>query len=558
MIAVILSWILLLMVFLSFGEMAVRLWNNITKHKDSYSTTDKFWIGICLIGTILLYISIFAPLNIWVLIGITGLALAYWTWNRDTLKGCFARMKDIFISFSLLEKAIFGLIFVAILIYSLSTPLIYDEGLYHLQTMQWTEKYGAIWGLGNVHGRLGFNSSFLLLSTAFNYVLPKELLFFSINSLCLFVFAVWLLRQIAKSNTIARMAILSLVLLVSLFSLGVNAASTSTDILPNILIMYLLLNCALNKNQIGSNMLAVAFLSIFCITLKLSSVVVLLVTVACLLVLYKKGDKRTVGAILGLGVIVAVPWLVRFVILTGYLVYPFPAIDIFSVDWKIPIDMVIYEKDIAYAWARIRGEDAQTVLNMSFGEWFPIWVQNLSYYNLGLYLSAAASPILLIITKSYRNLSITLAWAIAMMGVIFGLMTAPDFRFGLGFVVCAGVIPLLNISSIPNFPILKTIIKTGLSISILGIMYIAYSQVSTYHHISENTTWTLFYKPEDIGLIQKKKDIRFDEYKLNSTSLFVPQETNQCFDHTVPCAPYYNSNLEMRGNRVEDGFRIKK
>lgn len=555
MIIVILSWTILFLVFLSFGEGTVCLWNRITKQTDCYALVDKFWIGICSVGTILLLVSIFFPLNIVVLSVLLLISLL----NIRSVKGYAVLLKEQLSRFSLFEKVLVALVLVAVLLYSLSTPLIYDEGLYHLQTMQWNEKFSTVLGLGNVHGRLGFNSSFLLLSTVFNYHPSVLFTAFTINSLALFVFAVWLLGQIATSKDIVKSVVLSFVLLIALFSLGANVSSTSTDILPNILIMYLLLNWALDKDYVQDKILVLAFLSLFCITLKLSSAAVLLVAAVCLIALYKKREKRTALAVVALGCIVFTAWIIRFVMLTGYIVYPFPAIDIFSVDWKIPLEMVVYEKDIAYAWARIPDMEAKEVLAMNFTEWFPIWLKNLSYYNLVLYLLAFLAPILLIVTKSYHRINIGLTSAIALAGVIFGLLTAPDFRFGLGFIVCAGVIPFLGICKTTVWQLPRLAIRGGLAICLLGITYIAYSQVANYQKISDNTSWSsLIIEPQSTNLLKDKASVSFDEYRLNGVSLFVPQGTNQCFDQPVPCAPYYNNNLEMRGIHIQDGFKIKK
>lgn len=42
-------------------------------------------------------------------------------------------------------------------------PTVYDTSLYHNQAIQWIEKFGVVKGLGNLHNRLAYNSSFFAL-----------------------------------------------------------------------------------------------------------------------------------------------------------------------------------------------------------------------------------------------------------------------------------------------------------------------------------------------------------------------------------------------------------
>jgi hypothetical protein len=61
-----------------------------------------------------------------------------------------------------------GLFLAVILIQVIKTPFGYDAGLYHAQTIQWFAEYKAIFGLGNLHGNLAFNSNFHLLAAFFS------------------------------------------------------------------------------------------------------------------------------------------------------------------------------------------------------------------------------------------------------------------------------------------------------------------------------------------------------------------------------------------------------
>lgn len=560
MLAVIISWIMLFMVFLAFGEIGIMIWNKIAKQDKQYSVIDKLWLGLSIIGSLLLYVSLLIPVNIIVLLAFLLITFAFLCVKKRLLSLIVNKIKGITSELTHLEKTIFACIFITTLIYALSAPLIYDEGLYHLQSMQWSEKYKAIVGLGNLHGRLGFNSSFLLLSTLFNYHPSVYDPFFTINSFALLIFSFWLLGLLIRSQSILQKSTLIFILILSIFTLGANVSSSSTDVLVNILILYLLVNWAFQKDYHLQKPLMIFLIIPFCVTLKLSSGVMLLALLLCGFALFNdKGKRKSIIPLILIGVLVAIPWLARFIIQTGYLVYPFPSIDIFSVDWKIPLEMAVEEKISAYAWARIPDMDVNEVVQMPLLKWLPIWIKNLSLYKLCIYIIALLSPLLLIFNLHLRNKKhIIKPWLVAYIGILFSFFTAPDFRFSFGFVIFAACIPFLTTESRIKFPKSNIIFNSILLFSLIGLSYIALSQINTYQNNTDNNTASLLLKPLPVNTLKNRGNIQFDEYKIKNTFIFVPRGTNQCFDQELPCIPYQNTNLELRGNDIKDGFRIKK
>lgn len=561
MLTVIALWIVLSVVFLAFGEIAIMIWCRLTKEKDSHSIFDKYWVGMSFLGALLLYVSLFVPLNIWALISILAISFGYWLINIPALKKLCRLISNSINRLSYVEKTIFALAAIALLIYSLSVPLSYDAGLYHLQSMLWSEKFSIVTGLGNLHGRLGFNSSFFLLSTALQYHPEIYEPFFCINSSALLTLSFWIIYQTTKVKNIGIKLVLAFVLFISTFTFGTELSSSSTDVLPNILAIYLLLSITLAPKDLLKRAFTISLIASFCLTLKLSSVAILLLIVLILFIAYKQKRGKLIIPILLVGVFIAIPWLTRFVLLTGYLIYPFPAIDLFSVDWKIPIEMVTFELESAYSWARIPGMDPHTVLAMTLSEWVPIWWGNLSLYKKLLYCFAIVSPLMLIFYKFYQQKTQILIWAIAFIGVMYGLATAPDLRFSFGFIACSIAIPAIALlSNIKKFAprLEKGVIFVLLTIQLIFLTYIAGSQVLFYQKHSAMPLVHLLYKPQPVTMIKSVRGIKFEEYKLGEYTIYKPIAVDQCYDQDIPCTPYYNSNLELRGTKLKDGFRIKK
>lgn len=566
MLAILCSWIIITVVFLAFGEMLGFVWNKVVRKNTSFSFYDTFWLGLCAVGAISCIISLFLPVSIYVLISFVVISVIYWLINKKKLVSYLRQGQKGFSNLSKWNKAGILLVLSVILIYSLSIPYkhLYDPFLYHLQSLMWTEQYSVVPGLGNLHGRLAFNSNYLLLSTLFSYHPDYYMPVFALSGLCLIVFSCWLIAKMDKLKSDISSIILYLALFIFIFIFRHNISTTSTDLLAGIFVLYIVLGLAL-RNSKDHKMFVLCVMSVFCITLKLSAAPVLLIALFALIYFIRNKNFKPVYLLLVVGSVIIIPWCVRFIILSGYLVYPFPAIDLFSVDWKIPEAMVTAEKNAAYAWAKIQNVDAETVLAMPFYEWIPRWASAQSLLTLCLFVLAFISPIVVLIRKNFfkKNTLLLIAWIVALCGVFFGFFTAPDIRFSLGFILSAICIPLLLTSFIINKFISLfykgiRIVRSGLILlGSLLLLSLGVRQLFHYKTADENL-FTFVIKPQSVSDVEKAKNIRYDEIDLNGLTIYVPAKGDQCFEQCLPCAPYFNDRLEMRGETLQDGFRMKK
>lgn len=564
MLVILCSWIIIAVVFLAFGEMLGSVWNKVVKKPASFSFYDIFWLGLCAVGTVSCIVSLFLPVSIYVLISCVVVSVIYWLLNRNKLVLYCKKVYKGFLGLSKWNKAGILLIFSVILIYSLSIPYthLYDPFLYHLQSLMWTEQYSVVPGLGNLHGRLAFNSNYLLLSTLFSYHPDYYMPVFGLSGLCLIVFSCWLIVKMDRLKSDISSIVLYLALFVFIFIFRHNISTTSTDLVAGIFVLYIILGLALSNNK-DHKMFVLCIMSVFCITLKLSAAPVLLISLFTLIYFIRKKTSKPVSLLLAIGSIIIIPWCVRFVYLSGYLVYPFPAIDLFSVDWKIPEAMVTAEKNAAYAWAKIQNVDTETVLAMPFYAWIPRWIPYQSLLTLCLFVLAFISPVIVLIRNKFfkKNTLFLTAWSIAFCGILFGFFTAPDIRFILGFALSAICLPLLLTSFIVNkfislFYKRLGIIRSGLillgSLFLLGL---GIRQLAHYKDVDENL-FIFAIKPQSISNIEEAKENRYNEIELNGLIIYVPMEGDQCFEQCLPCTPYFNDRLELRGETLQDGFRV--
>ena len=74
------------------------------------------------------------------------------------LKGEIRKQEALTFSWIYLVLLVITTIWIAIL--SMSSPTIFDDGLYHFNSIRWLNEYPIVLGLGNLHSRLAFNQSF--------------------------------------------------------------------------------------------------------------------------------------------------------------------------------------------------------------------------------------------------------------------------------------------------------------------------------------------------------------------------------------------------------------
>jgi hypothetical protein len=98
--------------------------------------------------------------------------------------------------------------------------------------------------------------------------------------------------------------------------------------------------------------------------------------------LIKKRKKEGIKPILfflAMGLLIGIPYVIRNVILTGYLVYPVTAIDIFGFSWKVPRSRAIADAHEIIAYGR--GYTDVAMYEATMREWVPGWLSGLGLFN---------------------------------------------------------------------------------------------------------------------------------------------------------------------------------
>jgi len=184
-------------------------------------------------------------------------------------------------------------------------------------------------------------------------------------------------------------------------------------------------------------------IGVFACTLKLSAGMVVLFCLYPLISLIKSHHWKSIGIYILSSIVIVLPFLVRNVIISGYLLYPVLSIDLFNVPWKMPASLVKYDVDGMIIWARtlnlqyssgaLTWEEA---LNYPITGWLPQWFSTLSLTNKILFVSCLLGSALYIIKViiqliKYRKISLSdFAVGVALISFLFWLYEAPLIRYG--------------------------------------------------------------------------------------------------------------------------------
>lgn len=529
---------------------------------NNYLIFDSFFVGFCITGTLLNIWSLFLPTDIFSLgfLIITTLFLIYK--NQKVFKALLINAYK----FAFKNKLLLILIILIILLVLLSAVIIpqnFDSYLYHINAIQWNEKYRVVPGLANFHDRFGFNSSVLVMGAAFSFHVLYNQYIFVISSICFLMFIVWCVKNIFLNRDAKGMMLIFFIYFFCFKYLN-QVSSPGTDLVPNILVSFLLLSAVIEVDVFKKKYLKFIIISIFCLTIKLSVLPIILLGFFAVYInkelILKSFLKYTLAVLL-----LVSPWLIRNVILTGYLIYPLEQLDFFSFDWKIPAERVIETKNWIYSWARIPFTDLNQVLSYKFVDWFKIWWKAQLIEDNRLFIAAIFAPLSLLVYKlffKFKNVQhIVIAVLAAYLGFILWLFTAPDFRFSYAVVLFLAALTVYLFFDV--FAKWHKILEILVYIGLLTVL-VFISQDSHKLYIAEykkdSQIIESLYLPNDVYYVKLKRGIKFLDKKYetankNTITLYGPEIINsQCFD-IFPCAPLLDMRFQLRGEAVENGFK---
>lgn len=327
--------------------------------------------------------------------------------------------------------------FALTLIWTTQDPAQYDTGLYHAQAIRWIEDYGVVPGLGNLHMRLAYNSAFMSLQALFSlgWLVGQSLHtlngFFCLAAL---FYAVSTMRLWGQESCQVS-DLLKCVMVIYVVQKRYDIASSGTDILAMLLILYIFIKWSEyleSGREDGALYGYLCLVSVYGVTVKLSAASAVLLALYPLYLFVKKKNGRAILAHVAAGFLILLPFLIRNVIISGYLVYPYSGLDLFSPDWKM--DPAVLAEDSLDIKMFARGLRSAAEYDTSLFAWIPGWFLKQSMGNrIVLAAGALCIPVALyLLWRSFRQKEYGQAALLgtAIVNLFFWLFTAPHLRYG--------------------------------------------------------------------------------------------------------------------------------
>ncbi len=445
------------------------------------------------------------------------------------------------------QAGTFGMLFLLLWIAASQSPGLPDMWGYHVQAIQWIHQYPAIPGLGNLCPKFAFNFATFIPAALFSFPFLNGEPVYSSN----FFLLLLLLLQVVRMEKVMEggfrylLILLAFLWLLHFFKAAIPTTSVELGSASLILLAFLLTA----ESRLQATAPYLLYVKVLLLMLLIVLPLVKLTNLLFLLlipVLWKAKPLKSIALPAFLILIFWFPWFARSYILTGWLIYPLPWLDLFHPDWKVPAVQVWDDFHWIRSWARIPFLPHGEVLSMPFRSWFGPWLQQSGTYPLLFTLTGLISFIL---TGSKRISAHPLPalqtwfWLVSLASVACWFLLAPDPRFVVAGLLLLILIPLLHLAGGK----IGRLVSSTLTAKASLIIVLTFS-------LSEMLILSPLNIPPGIRPLPwpsaSMKSVSVDWLEVQT-----PVEGVNCYHCPLPCAPHIPQGLEMRGTEITAGFR---
>lgn len=443
----------------------------------------------------------------------------------------------------------------------ITTP---DSAGYHLPFIKWIENYRVLPGLANVHSRFGFNYQYHLLSAFYGCSFLSGDTIHALNGYIQCATLVYLLSSLRFSaggaplyrSDIAKCLVAFVVLNMS------NAASSFSPDFPVtaivIAIFFLLFEKAESKTMYRWDMGAavICLLCVIAVLFKISAAPVFLCCLFFLWLCLRQGSlKRVVLLCIFIG-FCFLPYIIRNYFISGYLVYPLYSLDLLHPEWKLPLQKVIYEKEVIRTYALGLPYGVDTGFRDSMISWYHyLKATNSVYVAIIMALSLCLLLNILLLAKlAIRKTEELRYWLpvfiVLYAALLYWFFNAPDPRFGNGYILPFIAINIAwYLQPLFRIGVMRRLILPGtcLLVLLLSVSQMAgksASRVSLNFKQSRKWNWIrqdVYPRPDTITIRENDRL----SYRVPSTGF--------CWQAPQPCC-YCSDSFRYRGALIQQGF----
>ena len=468
----------------------------------------------------------------------------------------------------------FILIFLFILILSCYGSFHSDSGLYHAQSIRWIEEYGVIRGLGLLQNRFAYNSAFFSVSALYSFAFLGQSLH-GVNGYMaelVTLYAFYGIKHALTDHSFGKLS--NFAGLAPLFYTvigGIELISPTTD--PILLYLFFAVVILWIKETEEDDRIIVytllCIITVFLVSVKLSvGVLVLLVIQPAVSLIREKRVKEITVSICS-GITLVLPYFIRNVLISGWLIYPFPGIDLFDLPWKIPYESARHDADEITTWARYVRDASR--IDEKVWEWTPSWWQGqtvldrcFSLVFLAGFLAGVIwciiSLIRILISRDKNRMMFRMLFleSVLIAGSLFWFFTAPLIRYGYLYLL---LLPLITSGCIYNSgrtagraERILTCIIPGLFIvmMLIPLSNIIYRDI-VYMNNNRSRQYAVFQKDYPVSPVKSRECC--------GSVFYFPEEPGTPVWYSAFPSVLYEENLdyiEPIGDEIKDGFRIRE
>ena len=466
----------------------------------------------------------------------------------------------------------------------------YDSDLYHAQAIHWIEDYGIVKGLGNLHVRLAYNSAAFPLSALYSmsFVTGKSYHVMSGFFALLLAWQCLDLKNIVRRGHIILSDFARIMALYYLFSIFDEMVAPASDYFLSTIVFYIIIHWLdMNVRHEHSYVpyILLAITGVYAVTIKLSAAPMLALSIVPIYRLLHERTKEKLRAFwvsLVIALIISIPFFIRNVIISGWLIYPVTFLNFFNSPWKIPKGVAEFDaKEI-----KTFGRGYNDVLNygdLKFNEWIGNWFNNLGTVNKIMLVLDVIAVVLYILCVAYFiivavnqkagrkdklnkskvfNISshsivrmmdfITLEGTIILC-LIFWLFSAPLIRYGevyvfLTFSIVFGRLIIAALYKYCNNK--KVVVFIFRCFVILLAIWIIYKGVNIVREDVKRFDPVYLVDQQDYG------EYEVDSFTLGDMTVFYPKEGDRVGYYPFPAATNdVSEKIELLGNKFVDGLK---
>lgn len=428
----------------------------------------------------------------------------------------------------------------------------YDSDLYHGQSIRWIEEYGIVPGLGNLHERFAYNSSFFAVSAlyslkfVFGHSMHAMSGFFALllSITALDITKSWQRKRFLLGD-FARVG--AIYYLTTITEEVVAPASDYSIMCVLFFIVIKWLDALAEEKQDVAPYALLCVVGVYALTLKLTAGLILLLLIKPAYWLIKEKRVKEIFVYLGMGLVVAIPWFARTVIISGWLLYPFPALDLFNFDWEMNASLIEIDAAQISAWGRALYDVG--LLDTPLTVWLPNWFSTtLSGMEKLLILGNVICIALfmigfvwMLVKKSWQNLDMALVLGTMICSYVFWQLSAPLMRYGYAHVL------LLNFLTV-GWIIIKLGWKPMEMTVYFGILlYGGYKFFTVGEYISGNYLQKYYVWQQDYGVYD------VEGIEIDGVMLYQGMYGDRTGYEYFPSVPTLE-HVKLRGDGLEDGF----